>query len=311
MQRRRERKGLQQIIDCLGCGGRKGLQGMIEPQRRRERRVNEMRDLIRESRELLQNQYAYLDGNGGFSAVEPSAQTERRKRRNTDHKIEDAAKSIQIQLWKQRKSIWADKTDLQPEDILDPITALRWLDYDCDYDESLGRFKVKAKSIEVAGIMDGANKRVRISREFPVNIRNFTAAHELGHIVLEHEGIGLHRDKPLDGSNKDVSRPAQETEADKFATYFLMPEKLVRKAFNRLFGTECFALTEATMFALLGRDFMQLEARCKNRRDLARILASAERYNGIRFVSLANQFHVSKEAMAIRLEELDLVDSDH
>jgi Zn-dependent peptidase ImmA (M78 family) len=188
------------------------------------------------------------------------------------------------------------------------MIALRWLGCDCDYDESLGRFKAKGKSIEVAGIMDRNNKRVRISREFPVNIRNFTAAHELGHIVLGHEGSGLHRDKPLDGSGKDGSRPTQEIEADKFATFFLMPEKLVKKAFKRLFGTECFALTEATMFALAGNDSMELQARCKTRRDLSRILAGAERYNGVRFVSLANQFHVSNEAMAIRLEELDLVD---
>jgi Zn-dependent peptidase ImmA (M78 family) len=218
---------------------------------------------------------------------------------------------MQIQLWKQRESILPNERNLTPEDILDPMIALRWLGYDCDYDESLGRFKAKGKSIEVAGTMDRTNKRVRISREFPVNIRNFTSAHELGHLVLGHEGIGLHRDKPLDRSGKDASRPGQEIEADKFATYFLMPEKLVKKWFKRLFRTECFALTEATMFALWGSDSMKLEARCNTRRALSRILASAERYNGVRFVSLANQFRVSNEAMAIRLEELDLVDRNN
>ncbi|MGA7980058.1 MAG: ImmA/IrrE family metallo-endopeptidase [Chromatiaceae bacterium] len=188
------------------------------------------------------------------------------------------------------------------------MDALNWLGYDCDYAESLGRFKISGKSIEVAGMMDRSSKRVRISREFPVNIRNFTAAHELGHVALAHEGSDLHRDRPQDGTGKDGKRPVQEIEADKFATYFLMPEKLVKEAFKRLFGTECFYLTEATMFALAGNDYMELATRCKIRRDLSRVLAGTERYNGVHFVSLAKQFRVSNEAMAIRLEELDLVD---
>jgi Zn-dependent peptidase ImmA (M78 family) len=160
----------------------------------------------------------------------------------------------------------------------------------------------------VAGVMDRSTKRVRISREFPVDIRNFTAAHELGHVRLAHEGIGLHRDRPQDGSGKDRARPVQEIEADKFASYFLMPGRLLKAAFIRSFETECFALTEATMFALAGNDHMDLETKCKNRRDLSRVLAGAERYNGVHFLSLAKRFKVSDEAMAIRLEELDLVD---
>jgi Zn-dependent peptidase ImmA (M78 family) len=163
--------------------------------------------------------------------------------------------------------------------------------------------------MEVAGILDRAGKRVKISREFPVNIRNFTAAHELGHVALAHDGSGLHRDRPQDGSGKDATRPIQEIEADKFATYFLMPRKLVEKEFRRRFGTECFSLTEATMFALSGNDSMALEKNCKTIRGLSRTLARAERYNSVRFDSLASQFRVSNEAMAIRIEELNLVDN--
>jgi len=43
-------------------------------------------------------------------------------------------------------------------------------------------------------------------------------------------------------------------------------------------------------------------------RQLARILASARSYNGRHFPSLADQFHASVEALAIRLEELALID---
>jgi hypothetical protein len=42
-------------------------------------------------------------------------------------------------------------------------------------------------------------------------------------------------------------------------------------------------------------------------RDLARLLASATYYNGKAVYSLTEIFGVSVEAMAIRLEELDLV----
>jgi hypothetical protein len=46
----------------------------------------------------------------------------------------------------------------------------------------------------------------------------------------------------------------------------------------------------------------------KTLRQLSRVLASAEHYNGLQFNSLANQFRVTNEAMAIRLEELELLE---
>lgn len=55
-----------------------------------------------------------------------------------------------------------------------------------------------------------------------VGLRNFTIAHELGHWVL-------HRNLSIGERNQQMER-----EADKFATYFLMPEEFVRKAFANL-----------------------------------------------------------------------------
>ena len=43
-------------------------------------------------------------------------------------------------------------------------------------------------------------------------------------------------------------------------------------------------------------------------RDISRILAKTESFNGQYFRSLADQFYVSVEAMAIRLEELSLLE---
>jgi Zn-dependent peptidase ImmA (M78 family) len=117
----------------------------------------------------------------------------------------------------------------------------------------------------------------------------------------------LHRDRALDGTG-GPSREPRETEADLFASFFLLPEKPVREAFKQKFLTELFVLNEGTAFALGSKDLESLQSRCRTLRDLARVLANAERYNGAHFHSLASQFRVSAEAMAIRIEELGLVE---
>lgn len=86
-----------------------------------------------------------------------------------------------------------------------------------------------------------------------------------------------------------------------------MPEKLVRSAFQHQFKTQKFTLNEDTAFALNLGSIEDLRARCSNVRDLSRLLARATFYDGEHFGSLAQQFRVSVETMAIRLEELDLV----
>ena len=190
--------------------------------------------------------------------------------------------------------------------MLDPSVALRIIGYDFDLDETLGQYRSNGRLIEVAGIIDSPSRRVRISRQFPNDVRVFTTAHELGHALL-HEARGLHRDRPLNGATS--SRDVVEIEADKFATYFLMPERLVKRRFTHFFATDCFVVDEPTVFALSRSSMSDFQKKCKTLRDLSRILASAEYYNGLRFVSMAGQFRVSIEAMAIRLEELGLVAS--
>jgi Zn-dependent peptidase ImmA (M78 family) len=90
-------------------------------------------------------------------------------------------------------------------------------------------------------------------------------------------------------------------------THFLMPEKFVRASFESQFASECFALNEETVFALTGSKSSGFQERCQTLRDLSLILAKAEYYNGLYFTSLSDQFRVSAEAMAIRLEELELL----
>lgn len=278
---------------------------------------------IAASRRLLQNPYAYLNEFGGFSTAEDSSfappdesplqvegmlsslvKSKRKNYRHSNAEIEAKAVNLQRMMWQEKGRIWFGSAPPNPIEILDPTIAFRLIGYDFDLDETLGQYFNDGRQIEVAGTIDDSSQQVRISRQFPYDVRNFTAAHELGHALL-HDARGLHRDRPLDGAT--ISREPIEIEADKFASYFLMPEKLVKTCFKELFGTSNFVLNEDTAFALnRGRSF-NLSQDCRNPRDLSKILASTESYNGLRFVSLARQFRVSTGAMAIRLEELGLV----
>lgn len=261
---------------------------------------------ITESRRLLEDPYAYLGGGGDFSALPSRVPlgTSKKKHRYSNAEIEQKTQEIHRLIWRNRKQIWGDAVPADPVDMLAPSFALELLGYDFDLEETLGHYHENGRLIEVAGLIDNSTKRVRISGQFPNSVRAFTAAHELGHAVL-HEARGLHRDRPLDSVK--LSRDIVEFEADKFATNYLMPRKLVRDRFVGLFGTEGFIFDEDTAFALVQKSLPEFNSKYKNLRDLSRLLADVEYYNGRRFISLASQFRVSVEAMAIRLEELELL----
>lgn len=252
-------------------------------------------------RRRLQDPYAHMDGDGGFSAL---AEEPKRQARYTNAELEQKAKDLQRMLWEAKDQIWVNGAPTDPTEMLDPSLALKFIGFDYELADTLGRYRNDGQPVEVAGIIDRQTRTVRISRQLPYHVRAFTAAHELGHALL-HAATGVHRDRPLDGSAP--SRDVMELEADKFAAYFLMPEKLVRARFAANFGTECFRLTEATAFALLRGSLVDAQKKCKTLRDLSRLLATADRYNTQQIAPLASQFRVSPEAMAIRLEELGLL----
>jgi Zn-dependent peptidase ImmA (M78 family) len=275
---------------------------------------------IRQSRLLLADPYAHLDESGDFSAltnqtaIQDSGSTVTQsatislqeinpipKDHYSDDELELIARNLQAKLWRERNKIWPGSALSNPIKILDPEVALKAVGYHFELAETLGQIPHQGKQIEVAGTIDKNSKHVRISRRFSPFIRSFTAAHELGHALL-HKASGLHRDKPIDGTS--LSRSSVEIQADKFATYFLMPQKQVRNIFKQLFLADNFMLNEATAFAL-GCDYETLEK--KTLRELSKTLASAQRFNRVNFVSMADQFQVSIEAMAIRLEELGLI----
>jgi formiminotetrahydrofolate cyclodeaminase/Zn-dependent peptidase ImmA (M78 family) len=224
---------------------------------------------------------------------------------NTD--IEELARKIHIILWKYKDKIWKKKLE-NPREILKPNIAIeKLLNYKVVRRDSLGIYNISGDSVEVAGIIDSDNKAVGISKKFSSKIQNFTLAHELGHALL-HKQTFLHRDRAMDGSGWSTTREPIEIQADKFATYFLMPKKQVRKLFHEIFNMEKFFLNEDNIFALSGGSVSSFRSKCKSLRELSRIIASTESIYGVPFKSMAEIFNVSVEAMAIRLEELDLVE---
>ncbi len=143
--------------------------------------------------------------------------------------------------------------------------------------------------------------------KFPDETQNYTSAHELGHALFHEQSI-LHRDRALNGDSLSISRDIKEVQADKFASYFLMPRKHVKAVFRSLFLTEKFQINEDTVFALNQRSISNIREKCGDLRGLSRLLSSAEHFYKKSFKSISEQFHVSVETMAIRLEELDLLE---
>lgn len=215
--------------------------------------------------------------------------------------IEKAARQLAHVIWRHKEVLWPDGVPDDPAELLNPEKAFALLGYKVCKRSSLG---VIEGNIDVAGIIDKDNRTAELSLLMSPEIMNFTAAHEVGHAIM-HRQSGLHRDKPLDGSGT-VSRDHIELEADKFAAYFLMPAKLVTSRFQARFPVEVL-LRDNLQYLLNNSNDKRIEKELSTKRGLARALAGLDRINGEAVFSLAEQFKVSKEAMAIRLEELDLI----
>jgi len=270
------------------------------------------------SRQLLQNPYAYQNDTGDFDSapmrqqtpnkVGTSRQRDARKNKKVSYsKVKQAARNLQLIIWKRRHELWPNGAPSDPVKLLDPEIAAKCIGFELEHPDYLGEFHQYGANKQIAGIIDRDAKRISISRRLPNVTRRFTSAHEIGHALLHQETV-MHRDRPIEGpAQTQGPRDAIETEADKFATYFLMPEKLVRARFKQIFNVNTFALSYETAFALEPTNPEDLMNRCKTTRDLARVLAKAEHYNGRNIHSLAAQFGVSFETMAIRLEELRLI----
>lgn len=224
--------------------------------------------------------------------------------RLSNNQIENLVSNIQNSMWKYRDYIWKKNTPENPIEVVDAEKLLKKLGYQYQTKDKLESFETIDGIFQTAGIIDTQHKHVSISENFGPETIEFTVAHELGHAIL-HPGLVLHRDRPMDGTIT-ASPDYKERQANRFASCFLMPRKLVVQQVEQFFLTKKIGVTTQTAL-LLGVKLGELKARCKTSRDLAKLIASTTFYNNQFFPSLASQFHVSNETMAIRLEELQLI----
>lgn len=159
-----------------------------------------------------------------------------------------------------------------------------------------------------AGILNRANGQIIVSKEFPVEQMRLTGMHEIVHWV-HHSHLVMHRDRPIIHQSSQDDFDPVESEATRIACLCLMPEKMVKEQFAAIFrlqNGQQLQLDEQTAFYLeIDIDIL----RKMGRRQKALALATAHSF-GCPVLPLHKAFKVSPTAMAIRLEELNLIAPD-
>jgi len=164
---------------------------------------------------------------------------------------------------------------------------------------------------EVAGMLDRSNKIIYVSRRFPVEQRRLTGMHEIMHWML-HIHVGrdvLHRDRPISHLPQNGSVKWYEWEATNVACQYLMTEKMVKERFSHMYGLdfgEPIEFNEDVAF-FLNKNIEELRKMGSKKR--AMLLATTQLYSRP-ITPLHRQFKVSPTAMAIRLQELNLLAPD-
>lgn len=274
---------------------------------------------IRRARKLIQNPWAYLDGEGGFTALVKqnvksigscrinlerildgaSAASDLTKRNFTDQQVEHISRRLLRAMWRYRFDLWPDENVDHPLQLLDPARGCQAIGMELSLIPDLGKFKRGRQEILIAGIIDQGRSRIEISERPSRAERNFTAAHELGHALM-HRHTGLHRDRPI-GEACVSDRAPFEQEADKFAACYLMPRRQVVQALDDRYGETVFRRSDEEIELIFGAAWTG----CSSRRERARFIAGHTGRNID--VSLAELFQVTVSAMAIRLEEIGAI----
>jgi hypothetical protein len=171
----------------------------------------------------------------------------------------------------------------------------------------------------VLGEVDMEKKLISIKMEDTFKgDRNYTLAHEIGHIILHHSTLSCgggaafrkRSIRKLKFGNSDPTVRIVEREADVFAAELLMPERAVRKQFKAIFDQDRIRSQSPLVGRLcdseeIGRTRRRSRVDQSNPLNVARYLvtyrASGEKRTLVEF------FGASVDAMSYRLTELDLV----
>jgi len=160
----------------------------------------------------------------------------------------------------------------------------------------------------VDGMFDRDSSVLAVAERQGLPRMRFTAAHELGHFLLDLQLTSL-REAAIDSSDSRVLRMPGEDEADLFATELLMPDKLVSAVYIEYFGRSFSAndINEDEAYQLTWGRLSPSELRALSSLQRASVFAGAKGYGGSQFPPLTEVFGVSTKAMSRRLVELNLV----
>jgi IrrE N-terminal-like domain len=208
-------------------------------------------------------------------------------------------------MWDRQVSLWPGEK-VTPLDVCDPEMAAHARGY--DYREGLvDDLGSQAGRYELAGFIDRSRRLIAVSDKYNLQIRRFTAAHELGHLEL-HPGLHHHRERPMAGPT-EPSEPTDpiERQANHFAGCFLVPRKQLVRAFRAYFKLEQLKLTDTVAYELVDTSFRALLAADSKSLSFERAVAQTPRFQGRHFDPLHKLFRVSATTMAIRLRQVGLV----
>jgi len=132
---------------------------------------------------------------------------EYRKLQDTD--IEKLANQILNELWDKKNKLWKIKIPTKEINVINTKKVLENMGFQLFTEETLG--VTDYEHHEIGGIMNRELKVVLTSSLHKPVVKNFTAAHELGHVLLHTDNI-LFRDVPLNG---EIRRHQKSLKKDK------------------------------------------------------------------------------------------------
>lgn len=217
--------------------------------------------------------------------------------------IEKEARRLQYEIWTRRDV----RYPLGVPDIPTLFDPRNVADYCGLYYEARSRIETDYQGGgEAVGLWQRDRSTILVSTRFSFETQRFTAGHEIGHYIL-HPKVGdrtLHREFP--GGGPRSNRGPIEQEADYFSACLLMPRKAVISEFEARFTNQPLVLTETVAYHLKA-DAGLLFSQPRGSLLFAQAVARAQQFDRRHFKSLSQYFGVSVQAMAIRLDELELV----
>ena len=122
------------------------------------------------------------------------------------------------------------KPPIKAEEIADLVYDLNFEEKNLDHYSNSGDVLAAIDISNKLIIINSAKRQELYSNE---GRKNFTIAHELGHFVL-HKNLAKSTTQPILCREIGTATKGVERQADLFAVYLLMPEKMIRDEYNKI-----------------------------------------------------------------------------